>query len=462
MPSDSSYQPNQFAVAAFYAAVAAVILAIRLLHVYAAPGAGEASDSQVFINMASLPWTDTGLWGGLRPPLVALCYKILRLHPPAIVVFQSICSFCGWGLLALALAAALKTPWLKPAAYALVMIFGLSADIILWDFMILSESLSVSLFALLAAAAVWLLQQWHPARLVALIVTGALWAFCRETNAWLLLGLAVAIGAAGLLRREHRTACLVLALCWCACFAANAISSKMSAQPVSIPATREYAAVELPPRMGQRWIFPFLNVLTRRILPDPAKVQWFADRGMPVTPALMNLSGQWGSGDHFAAYRLEGLQPFRAWLLDRGQACYFKYLAGNYRATIRSPWLNRQSLLASATGEPLPPGFVPILPPWLNACIYPPPAFPFWPWLAGLAALAGMILAGVDRRRLWLIPLGLLLLLYPHALLVWHGDAMAVERHALLLQIQLRLAFWIILLFVVDALARRRRHGAHP
>lgn len=333
------------------------------------------------------------------------------------------------------------------------MLFGLSADIILWDFVIMSESLSISFFALLVALAFWLLHQWHPAKLGALIIAGGVWASCRETNAWLLLGMAIVIGVIGLFYRERRVACLVLAFCWCAVFTANTMSSKMSAQKWTIQYNSAYAAFELPPGMGQRWILPFLNVLTKRILPNPAKVQWFADHGMPVSPDLMHLAGQLGGDDYFAVYRLDSLKPFRAWLINHGQSCYIKYLIRDYRATILAPWLNTKLLLSSDTGELSPPGFVPVLPAWLNARIYPPPVFPFWPWVAGLTALAGLIFACWDRHRLWWVPLGLLLLAYPLALLVWHGDAMAVARHALLLQIQMRLAIWITLLFVIDSLA---------
>lgn len=446
---------NNIAMAVFYVTVFAVVFLIRLIQVCSSPGAGEASDSIVFINMASLPWTDAGLWGGLRPPLVALCYKILRMHPPAIAVFQSMFSLLCWGLLSLAVAGSVQTTWLKSLAYTLVMLFGLSTDVITWDFMIMSESVSISLFVLLVALAFWLLQQWHPAKLLALIVTGGLWSFCRETNAWLLLGMAIVIGTIGLFSRKRRTAYFVLALCWGAFFAASTISSKMSAQKFTIPPTPTYAALELPPQMGQRWILPFLNVLANRILSDPAKVQWFADHGMPVTPDLMRLAGRLGGDDYFAVYRLDSLEPFRAWLINHGQSCYIKYLICNIPATMLAPWLNINLLLSSNTGEPAPPEFVPILPTWLCGFIYPLPAFPFWPWIAGLTALAGLVLAGVDRRRLWWVPLGLLFLSYPHALLVWHGDAMAVGRHALLLQIQLRLAVWIILLFVIDSLSRR-------
>ncbi|MFH1478102.1 MAG: hypothetical protein ABIH24_11530 [Verrucomicrobiota bacterium] len=448
------------AVTAFYVAVFVIILAIRFFHFYASPAAGETFDSLVFKEMAALPWTDAGLWGGLKPPLAALCYKILKIHPQTIITFQIIFALLCWGLLAWTVAQAITTPWLKPPAYTLVLLFGLSTDIIPWDFMILSESLSISFFALLTAMTFRLLNKWHPAKLVAVIITGGMWAFCRETNAWLLLSLAIVIGVIGSLHRERRVACFVLASCWLAFFAANSLSAKLGAQPWTVPATSTDAAFELPPRMGQRWVFPFLNVLTQRILPDPAKVKWFADQGMPVTTDLMHLAGQWGAGNNFAAYRLDSLQSLRAWLLNHGRSVYVKYLVVNWRATILAPCRNIKSLLSAETGEPLPPGFVPILPSWLSAGIYLPPVFPFWPWIAGLTAFAGLGFACWNRRRLWWVPLGLLLLSYPHALLVWHGDAMSVERHALLLQIQVRLAFWIILLFVVDLFAQRLNRQA--
>ena len=44
---------------------------------------------------------------------------------------------------------------------------------------------------------------------------------------------------------------------------------------------------------GQRWVFPFYNVMGMRILPVPEHVAYFSDHGMPVSPALYERTGKW-------------------------------------------------------------------------------------------------------------------------------------------------------------------------
>jgi hypothetical protein len=48
------------------------------------------------------------------------------------------------------------------------------------------------------------------------------------------------------------------------------------------------------------------------------------------------------------------------------------------------------------------------------------------------------------------------LLVYPHAIIVWHGDSMEVQRHSLLNAVQLRLGIWLLILGTVDLLLQLR------
>jgi hypothetical protein len=62
---------------------------------------------------------------------------------------------------------------------------------------------------------------------------------------------------------------------------------------------------------GKRWGLPFFNVLGQRVLPIPERTTCLAELGMPVTPALMRLSGKWGSSENLAFYNDPELQGFR-------------------------------------------------------------------------------------------------------------------------------------------------------
>jgi hypothetical protein len=65
-----------------------------------------------------------------------------------------------------------------------------------------------------------------------------------------------------------------------------------------------------------------------------------------------------------------------------------------------------------------------------------------------------------DARTFWLIAL-LLVLWVPHIYLVWHADAMEIERHAIQANIQFRLAMWLLVVLAADVwlVQRLERRG---
>jgi hypothetical protein len=70
----------------------------------------------------------------------------------------------------------------------------------------------------------------------------------------------------------------------------------------------------------------------------------------------------------------------------------------------------------------------------------------FRPWNT-----AWVIGAGAWRSSpLWAVPLTMILLVYPHAFLVWHGDAMELGRHAVQAGIQFHLGLWLLGLLALD------------
>ena len=67
-----------------------------------------------------------------------------------------------------------------------------------------------------------------------------------------------------------------------------------------------------------------------------------------------------------------------------------------------------------------------------------------WIGLAALAAVALRRFASRPNRRL-LLAIGVVaILVVPHYLLVWHGNALEVDRHSLTAAVQLRLVLWIV------------------
>ena len=90
---------------------------------------------------------------------------------------------------------------------------------------------------------------------------------------------------------------------------------------------------------GQRWVFPFYNVMGMRILPVPEHVTYFSDHGMPVSPALYERTGKYASSDDSAFYNDPRLEEFRTWTYRSGKTTYIRFLLSHPLYAITAPAL---------------------------------------------------------------------------------------------------------------------------
>ncbi|MBF6612632.1 MAG: hypothetical protein IVW55_05830 [Chloroflexi bacterium] len=290
----------------------------------------QQDDTIVFTQMASLPlWPCDGshsvvdlrvagvgpcILAGLRPPTVPLVYKLLNSDPNAITELQLLLSLLSWGALALFVARAVRSSHLKLIAFGVVLAFSLSTVILMWERVMRSESIAFSLMALLIACGMWLIEGWRWSKVMVMLLVALLWAFTRETNSYALIMVAGLLLLCVFLRRIHWRY-LSVALAFVLIFVVSDVSATA----------------------GQRWVFPFLNVLAQRVLPDSSDTAYFAERGMPVTSALEKLSGQWASSNGWAFYSDPDLANFRRWTFDKGKQSYTSFLLSRWQTAATTP-----------------------------------------------------------------------------------------------------------------------------
>lgn len=413
--------------------------------------ARQVSDTPAYLRIANLPLTDPDFWLNARPFVFPLALKALRGDLPAVARFQTAFSILCWGLLALAASSAMKPAALRPLTFGLLLALSLNRHIAGWDLVMLTESLSLLLLALFVAGWLWLLRGWRWWKVTALLIAAFAWAFCRDTNAWLLLMLSALILLAICFFKAHRRF-LALALAFALFFALS-----------------DFAAGQ-----GDRWVFPFQNVLAERILTDARALAFFADCGMPVTPELLQLAdGHAGSAER-AFYEHPALEPYRAWLHADGKSCYVRWLLSVPGQSLRQPLADFEALIrfervdrffpqpyrpvlrspastgSAAEGPALSNAEGPALPGHLERLLYPRDALP-WLWgLTSLAALASIAGQAWKLNPAWSVFIALNLLVYPHLCIVWHGDTSGIDRHALSLAVQFVLSGWLLLFLLLE------------
>jgi hypothetical protein len=429
---------RHFPSTAVYVIIFLVYAALRIASLNAIHNVREFPDTQDYQAKASWPLLSWGQhtgplegisiwWLQGRPPTVPFFYKLLGKSPNSIAGFQLALSILCWGLLALSVARAVRVPQLRPIVFVAILVFSLNDYIVLWDGVLLSESISISLMALLMAVWFWLIEGWHRQKVVLLLVVAFAWAFARDSNAWAILVLAALLTAIAVLRRSRRYA--VIGAAFVLLFVANDVSDNWS----------------------KRWQIGFMNVMGQRILPDQERTLYFVKRGMPLTPAVTRFAGHYVWDFDMAFDKDPALTEFRRWLDSRGRLCYVQFLVTHPRILLGQPVRNAGAVGVHVLDFYKPAGFSPILSGALAGIIYPDTNALLW-WRIG-SILAASILFSIGFESgpgRWLTALTLICLAYPHAAIVWHADSYEFSRHALQVAVHLRIGLLLTLLFAVD------------
>ena len=441
------------------AALTWTLLNYRVDSVYTTPD----TDSYASVGEAGL--RSQAFWAGERPPTVPLVLRIFGLstgvlndpssfphHARVFTQFQSILSAAAFIVLGLAVASHVRHWWLKACALAIVAAFGMTMDVSQWNRMLTSESLSTSFLSLWIALWLVALDAWRKWDRLSIVLRvalglglgflGVLYSFARDANAFLLLALSIAL-ALGLASRRVRAHPAVRAYLSLTVFLAGVFLLQYG----------------LMGRAG-RWVVPLANVLHVRILPSEEGRSFLAAAGLRVEVLPVGILSS-DCGDDCDEFHLQlmvgkGGRVLLDWIRLSGKASYLRYLASHLSRAFVEPVANAEELLSGDSTEyrnrvyPDPQSAL-----HLRNIFYPRSTGVVLFWAAAL--LLGMIamLFTEPPRIAALIPLILLLTAYPLMLVVWHGDAAEVERHATQIGFQVRLALWMGTVIGLDCLWTR-------
>jgi hypothetical protein len=306
---------------------------------------------------------------------------------------------------------------LQRVAFCLVLAFSATTEIILWDPLLLSESLSLSLTALLLAGWLWLVRAPTWGRVAALLTVTVLWTFTRDSHAYVVLFTGLVV-LASLAQRAYRPMKAALAL---GCIVVFALSSASA-------------------NAGLRWYQPLRDILLNRVAADAEMGQYFADRLGPM----------WRDAD--------------------ARRVYARYLLSHPGYTLGEPFFGSQTTPFSS-----PDSGSALLDPDLR--IYndnaADRAFPLPRSLSDLFYVQGkrsivfLLLVVVGGAAvvavrfglswLWAVPATVLVSTFPHGLVAYHLSGLEVDRHALEVAVLLRLGVLLLAVLACDAVLQAWR-----
>lgn len=388
----------------------------------------ELADTKVYVNVSNRQILGENFLYVDRPFAFPLLLQIVDRDFESAAMIQLGLTLVAWCLLAFMISASFRPIGLRLFSFVIILALSLVRHLAGWDFVMMTESFSISFFVLLICCGIWLLQGWRWDKVIVFSVIAFIFAFTRDTNAYLLVMFAGMIVLAVILRWA-KPQTLILAGAFIAIFFVNNLSADMSL----------------------RWTFPFINVVGKRILPYTALLQTFEACGMPVTSELLAQAGIFANGNDRAFLDDPALESFRNWVMEDGKACYMKWLVTNPVTSVGSVLREFNGLIYfEDVNKYFSRKYSDLLPSRLERLLYPVHLVT-WIW-AGLTmfAFAALYKKAWHENSLWVVYIMLCLTIFPHLFITWHGDSMAVERHSLSVGLQLSFTLWLFIFLAIE------------
>ena len=441
---------------------------IWMLLMYRLDGFYITPDSYSYARVAENSIFSSTFWSGERPFTLPLLFKLFNidtatLDDPAFIVsvrakqftqFQALLSLTSFTLLGMCATTFMRRQPLKALILTLSVAFAMTIDVAQWNRMLLSESTSLSLSALMLSA--WLLsihafQNWKTSRPfirriapAAIISTTILFSFTRDVNAYF-VGMSAAILLLSLLLpavRKHPAAKTLFIIGLSAAITAAVQINSMD--------------------RNERWLNPLSNVISKRILTSESARDFFIAHGAPFDeiPAERlpaDCIEDCGSMHRFLRVDPDG-QILLDWYRAEGKAVYLRYLLHDPIRILSQPLRQLASMLSPDSTE-------------YRLRVYPDPAWIgvvrqillprstalILVWSAALLLAAAWRLSRGGNEHL-LIPSIVILISFGLMFIIWFGDGIELERHATQISLQLKESIWQASIFLIDCLPQGFLH----
>jgi hypothetical protein len=353
--------------------------------------------------------------------------------------FQTRLSIICWAFLGLVFGLSFYRRWLGVGAFGVITLFSLCLEISLWDSLVLSESVSLSLFAGLVG--LWVLLEVLPSHrlqsvpgwllfLVMVIVT-VLYSFTRDTNLYFVVLCGLFFALLAWIRKKDKAQCIYY--------------SAYAVVVIGLFVYQNYSVSS-----GNRWQILIYDHLALRMLKDEQAIKFLESKGLAVDDALMHVTDM--TPPEFQKYFLtsDEMKPVREWVNTKGKSIYLQYLLMRPVFSLLEPVQESGKLLNGSSveyrREKLPARPIPEVIRRISTFLYPRSPVVLGFLLVLCIAGSAFWIIGGESRSVWLIILALAASLYPLMFIVWHGNPQEIERHAVQVAVQFRLAGWMALI----------------
>lgn len=418
-----------------------------------------SDDTQDFIRVSALNPLSFQFWVGYKPPLLPLLIRLLGFtngdlydHHLLDVVAEAqlVISVLAWTILAISVCFHLKNWVTRYISFAVILFFSATIDITLWDRLTLSESLSISTFALWMACCLFFFYIlfkpvsslfWRIVLWISYGITTFLYINSRDTNCYFVIMVEILLCLWFLIFKKRDIFC-----------------QKFFILTITV-GVMFFVSHSYIYNISARWHPVIMDLMTDRLANDPDAVAFFIKNGMPSVDEILSKNQYPDFHTFLNANRFKVLKggeqgDFTDWFVHHAKRTYTIYLLNHPEKMILeslSDW--KEMLLTDNYVYRETNGKVSQRILWITRIFYP---YSEGILISFFAVLLGGLFLSIRSRQvihsLWFEIFALLATLPPLLILIWVGGSLEIPRHAFQLSVQFRLALWLGLLLTIDSL----------
>lgn len=352
-------------------------------------------------------------------------------------------SIISWALLAFSFSLLMNKYALRFLTFMIIIMMGASINITMWDRLMLSDSLSTSLFALLLAYMICISMIWRNKTSLKLwlqiilvifcIVIALLYSFTRDPNAYFLgsLGLLMMFGILFRSIRKHPLIAGYMVIMF---------------SFFTIFGFQNYLVIN-----SFRDVSSLQHVFVYRFIPDKDRLAFLLDNGMPYD-------------QRFSSYTNLNLKELQlqlsiddpsgllmTWIENHGKPVLLKYMISHPTYIFITPLTDLQAMInGNVAGYRKPLSSTPFRLSLLSDFFYPRMTILPYLFIAFFGISLFLLFVNKTSNLLLILVLVLYITAIPFLMLVWNSDTNDIPRHSLQAAIQLRQASWVCFLLLIE------------
>ena len=390
------------------------------------------SDAAGYLGMSKKSFFSLNYWFSMRPIGYPTFIKIMHSNPNLVAGMQSLFYMGSWVFFSIYIYNKSKNKIFGLISAIGILYITIQPDMSLWTHHLLTESLTFTLLA-------WILIFLHEfilsskkVYLYLLLFVLLYYSTIRDVNAFYTITFIVTFIVLYLYKYFHKRTLFVATILVLSALLFSTYSANNSGTTY----------------LTKRWTFSFFNLTGFRFLPNEEVLTYMKKNGMVENDALLRKKNIWASRKDdkgLGWYNDPELEQFRRWAMSSGKSVYTKFLITHPSYTFGSIYSNYKTIFHIDSN--LKPYY---LKGYKTDSIFSYSTIKnitFYTYLSALIILI-FLLSLILRKNIFnknTVPfLTLLIPIWLLTIITYHGDAMEVSRHTLIVPILLKVTLFMI------------------